>query len=212
MIEIAVFELGYVDTNAYLLYSPETKEAVLFDAPGDSFEVVNAYVRKHQLKLTTLYFTHGHWDHMMDGAKFHAAGLKTYANKADEPLFSNPRGSMRLYLPGSMPLEPVPIDGWLEDGEKITILGQTVEVRHVPGHCPGNILFYFEKENKAIAGDAIFAGSIGRTDLPGGDFLTLAHSIRTKIYTLPKDCELLPGHGPSTNVGWERENNNFVHD
>lgn len=211
MLEIAVFELGYVETNAYLVYSPETKEAVLFDAPGDSFDVVNEYMRKHKLNLKALYFTHGHWDHMWDGAKFHAAGVKTFAHRADEILFTDPQGSTSRYFP-MIKVDPVTIDEWLEDGQQIEILGESVEVRHVPGHCPGNILFYFKKEDKAIVGDAIFAGSIGRTDLPGGDFMTLANSIKKKIYTLPNDCELLPGHGPSTTVGWERGNNNFVHD
>ncbi|MEL0118416.1 MAG: MBL fold metallo-hydrolase, partial [Opitutae bacterium] len=109
-----------------------------------------------------------------------------------------------------LPMRPARIDHDLNHGQKLEILGQTCEVRHVPGHCPGNVLFYFKQQNFAITGDAIFAGSIGRTDLPGGDFPTLEKAIREQIYTLPASTRLLPGHGPQTSVAQEKGSNPFV--
>lgn len=107
-------------------------------------------------------------------------------------------------------LEPIKVDRWVRQGERFEALGTTVEVRHVPGHCPGNVLFYFPALQAAFVGDALFAGSIGRTDLPGGDFDTLAQSIREQIYTLPDDTVVYPGHGPDTTVGAEKETNPYV--
>jgi glyoxylase-like metal-dependent hydrolase (beta-lactamase superfamily II) len=107
-------------------------------------------------------------------------------------------------------LEPVKVDSWGAQGETFPALGTQVEVRHVPGHCPGNVLFYFAREKMAFVGDALFAGSIGRTDLPGGSLAQLARSIRSQIYTLPDDTAIFPGHGPATTVGRERLANPHV--
>jgi glyoxylase-like metal-dependent hydrolase (beta-lactamase superfamily II) len=109
-----------------------------------------------------------------------------------------------------MTLEPVMIDNWVDQGDVVPILGEPVEIRHVPGHCPGNILFYFKNLKAAFVGDALFAGSIGRTDLPRGDFPTLEKSIKDQIYTLDHDTVVYPGHGPQTKVGQERATNPFV--
>ena len=112
-------------------------------------------------------------------------------------------------MPG-MNLNPIEIDHWVGEGDEVEILGRHAEVRHVPGHCPGNVLFYLKEEKIALVGDAIFAGSIGRTDLPGGDFEVLEKAIRERIYTLPDDVVLLPGHGPTTTVAREKTTNPLV--
>jgi len=104
----------------------------------------------------------------------------------------------------------VVIDRIIGEGDTVDILGQSGEVRHVPGHCAGNILVYLADERVAFVGDALFAGSIGRTDLPGGDMDTLAKAIRTRIYTLPDETRVLCGHGPETMVGREARSNPFV--
>ncbi len=109
-----------------------------------------------------------------------------------------------------MNLQPIHVDHWVKQGDRFDALGTTVEVRHVPGHCPGNVLFYFAALSAAFVGDALFNGSIGRTDLPGGDFERLARAIREQIYTLPGDTAVYPGHGPKTTVADERAQNPYV--
>ncbi len=107
-------------------------------------------------------------------------------------------------------LAPVRIDTWVAQGDRFAALGTEVEVRHVPGHCPGNVLFYFAGARTAFVGDALFNRGIGRTDLPGGSFEQLEHSIRTQIYSLPGDTTVYPGHGPETTVAEEMAENPYV--
>jgi len=119
---------------------------------------------------------------------------------------------MSAYALGPLGLAPLRIDSYAEHGTRAKLLGLDCEVRHVPGHCPGSILLYLPAANVAFVGDAIFRGSVGRTDLPGGDFVELARSIREQVYTLPTTTQLYPGHGPETDVASERAHNAYVHD
>ncbi len=204
------FELGPVATNAFLLWEEGEEDAALVDAPPGAGKSIRAALEEHGLKLAQLLLTHGHWDHMAGAARIKEdEGVETWGHGADRALFAEPAVMSAFAMPG-MSFEPVEIDHWVGDGDVIEILGRQAEVRHVPGHCPGNVLFYFQEEKLALVGDAIFAGSIGRTDLPGGDFDVLAKSIRERIYTLPDEVVLLPGHGPSTTVGHEKATNPFV--
>ena len=197
-------------TNAFLLWEEGTPDATLVDAPPGAGKSIRAALEEHGLKLAQLLLTHGHWDHMAGAARIKEdEGVETWGHGADRALFAEPAVMSAFAMPG-MSFEPVEIDHWVGDGDVIEILGRQAEVRHVPGHCPGNVLFYFQEEKLALVGDAIFAGSIGRTDLPGGDFDVLAKSIRERIYTLPDEVVLLPGHGPSTTVGHEKATNPFV--
>ena len=107
-------------------------------------------------------------------------------------------------------LEPVAVDAWVEQGDRLLALGREFEVRHVPGHCPGNVLFYEPRAKAALVGDALFNRGVGRWDLPGGDFAVLVVSIREQIYTLPDDTVVFPGHGPRTAVGEEKTDNPYV--
>ena len=107
-------------------------------------------------------------------------------------------------------IEPVNVDAWAGQGDRLAALGRTFGVRHVPGHCPGNILFYQAETKSAFVGDALFKAGVGRWDFPGGDFDVLAKSIREQIYTLPDDTIVFPGHGPRTTVGVEKEGNPYV--
>jgi len=112
-------------------------------------------------------------------------------------------------MPG-MDFKPVSITKWVEEGDTLNLFGRKVDVFHCPGHCPGNIIFWVQEEKVCFVGDVIFEGSVGRADLPGGDFETLKHSIQTKVYKLPENTEICPGHGGNTTVGRERLNNPFV--
>ena len=146
---------------------------------------------------------------MWDAWRFSEAGIPVYGHKDDRDLFESAE-TQKPFTFGDSELKSVKIDHWIEVGEPLSVLGRTVEVRHVPGHCPGNVLFYIEQMKLAVVGDAIFAGSIGRTDLPGGSMEVLENSIRTQIYTLPGDTQLLSGHGPVTTVEREKATNPYV--
>ena len=131
------------------------------------------------------------------------------AHEADRILYESPT-IMSKFLGEDLKLEPVHVDQWVVQGDLIKALGATVEVRHVPGHCPGNILFYFKTGKAAFVGDALFRGSIGRTDLPQGNFHQLEAAIKAQIYTLPDDTGVFPGHGSETSVGAEKATNPYV--
>lgn len=205
-----VLPAGPLQTNAYLLTAPERGAAVLIDAPLGIGEIAKGILEREKCRLTELWITHGHWDHTQGGAEVvRQTGARTVAHADDKILIETPE-VMDRFMAERRNLEPIKVDRWVSQGEKLDILGTTAEVRHVPGHCPGNVLFYFAALNIAIVGDAIFRGSIGRVDLPGGDFDTLERSIRQQIYTLPPDTVLFPGHGPKTTVGDEKKNNPYV--
>ncbi len=201
---------GPVPTHAYLLTDSERGEAVLIDAPAGIWAEVEPILKREQCRLTELWITHGHWDHTIGGAEVgRGAAVWMRALAADRILLESPQ-VMRAFSGGELRVEPLRIDAWVEAGEKLAALGTEAEVRHVPGHCPGNVLFHFPAAGAAFVGDALFKGSIGRTDLPGGDFEVLARSIREQIYSLPDPTRVLAGHGPETTVGAEKSSNPYV--
>lgn len=205
-----VLPAGPIQTNAYLLTAPERGEAVLIDAPGAVWADVEPILRTEKCRLTELWLTHGHWDHTQGGAEVvRATGAKVLAHADDQPLIETPE-VMERFMGMRMKLEPIRVDRWVKQGDRLAALGFDVDVRHVPGHCPGNVLFYFAGAKAAFVGDALFAGSVGRTDLPGGSFEVLEHSIRSQIYTLPEETVVYPGHGSDTTVGAEKATNPYV--
>jgi len=202
-------ELPPIGTNAIALIDKERSQCVVIDAPAEAYDWARQLVEAHQCSIVALILTHGHWDHILDGWKFADAGIPTYGQEDDTLMFAEPSRMANYAIPG-VELKPVKIDHWIKQGDKLDLLGTEMEIRHVPGHCPGNILVYLESESAAMVGDAIFAGSIGRHDLPGGDFSVLERSIREQIYTLPDATKIYPGHGPTTTVAAEKEGNPFV--
>lgn len=205
-----VLPAGPIQTNAYLLTSPERGEAVLIDAPGGVWRAVTNILERDKCRLLELWLTHGHWDHTQGGAEVvRGSGAKVRAHAADRVLIETP-DVMERFMGERMNLEPIHVDYWVAQGERFEALGTRVEVRHVPGHCPGNVLFYLAAGGVAFVGDALFNGSIGRTDLPGGDFEELERSIRGQIYSLPENTVVYPGHGPQTTVAAEKEHNPYV--
>ena len=208
--QLHVLPAGPIQTNAYLLTDPALGEAVLIDAPGQVWADVGPILREQKCRLTAIWLTHGHWDHTQGAAEVvRETGAKVWAHADDRAMIETP-DIMERFMGQKMNLEPVHVDRWVAQGDRFTALGQEIEVRHVPGHCPGNVLFYFEKSGAAFVGDALFSGSIGRTDLPGGSFEQLAHAIRAQIYTLPGATVVYPGHGPATTVAAEKTNNPYV--
>jgi glyoxylase-like metal-dependent hydrolase (beta-lactamase superfamily II) len=207
--KIQVFPAGYIDTNAYLLTDAEKGEAVLIDAPHDLWPLIEVVLKEEHCEVTSLFLTHGHWDHTGDASLVQSKGARVYAHPNDRILIETPE-SMGPFLPPGIDVKATKIDEEIVDGRVLEVLGQKVEIRHVPGHCPGNILLYFEEEEAVFVGDALFNGSVGRTDLPGGSFSQLESSIREKIYTLPENTIVYPGHGPKTSVGHELKSNPHV--
>jgi glyoxylase-like metal-dependent hydrolase (beta-lactamase superfamily II) len=208
--KLYVLPAGPIQTNAYLLLAPGRGEAVLIDAPGDVWAEVAPILAEEKCKLTELWLTHGHWDHTQGAAEVvRRTNAKVYGQIADRPLYETPE-VMSAFMEEEMKLEPVFVDVWVRQGDSLDALGTTFEVRHVPGHCPGNVLFYAPTMKAAFVGDALFAGSVGRTDFPGGSMELLADSIRRQIYTLPDDTVVYPGHGRETTVGEEKRHNPHV--
>ena len=201
---------GPIQTNAYLLTAPERGEAVLIDAPQGVWTEVERILKEEKCRLTALWITHGHWDHIQDAAEVvRKSGAETIAHADDRMMIETPE-IMERFMGERLGLEPVKVDRWVKQGDRLAALGTEAEVRHVPGHCPGNVLFYFAGARAAFVGDALFAGSVGRTDLPGGDFDTLERAIRAQIYTLPDETVVYPGHGPDTTAGAEKTTNPYV--
>lgn len=205
--QIRSFELPPIGTNAILI--DNGSHAVLFDAPATAWQTVLPILEAEKLTLDALVLTHGHWDHMIDTATFKGAGIPVWAHEADREWIEDPM-RQAAFLPPGYEIPPAKVDRFLAAGEKVQLLGQEAEIRHVPGHSPGNIAIYFPEEECCVVGDAIFAGSVGRPDLPGGDWPTLERSIKTQLYTLPDATILYPGHGPITSVGQEKKTNPYV--
>jgi glyoxylase-like metal-dependent hydrolase (beta-lactamase superfamily II) len=209
-VNVHVLPAGPIQTNAYLLTEPKTGEAVLVDAPEGVWAQVEPILQKEGCRLTALWLTHGHWDHTQGAAEVaRKAAVPVLAHRADQRLIETPE-VMRPLLPPGLKVEAVRVGRWLEDGESLEALGERVAVGHVPGHCPGSLMFYFPREGAAFAGDVLFQRGVGRTDLPGGSFDELERSIRTHIYVLPEETVVFPGHGDPTSVGEEKEGNPYV--
>ena len=208
--KIHILPSGPIRTIGYLLTEPKLGEAVLVDAPEGIWAKIQPVLAREGCVLKELWLTHGHWDHTQDAALVRReANVMVRAHRADQQLIETPEVMSAFLMPG-IKLESVKVDVWMGQGERFSVLGRQLEVRHVPGHCPGNVLFYSEEAKAAFVGDALFNAGVGRWDLPGGNFAVLERSIREQIYTLPDDTVVFPGHGPRTTVGEEKSGNPFV--
>lgn len=199
--------------NCYVLWDPDTREAAIVDpgmADRAECDALDDFLTRNKLHATQLIDTHMHLDHIFGNLYVKERyGLPVRAAKADEflGLTLNDQAA-RFRLP--VKAEDHGIDMELKDGDVLHVGGEELRVLAVPGHSPGSIAFYAPESGFVITGDALFAGSIGRTDLPGGDFATLVGSIRDKLMKLPPETVVLPGHGDETTIGRELKSNPYI--
>lgn len=203
-LKLAHFFLGPLATNCYLLH--DGREAVVFD-PGGSPEPVLDYLKKHGLRLTAIYNTHLHFDHVAGNrALADATGAPIYANERDAFLIPENRQASVMF--GVPPVEDFTFTN-VDEGA-FTVLGAEMRVLATPGHTPGSLSYYLPEYKLAICGDVLFRRDIGRTDFKGGDYATIERSIRDKLYALPEDTRVCPGHEDETSIGEEKLYNNYV--
>ena len=194
-------------SNTYLAVNDDTREAVLIDAGISAAQVLD-YLEKNGIKLVAILLTHGHPDHLLSLKEIaDATGAPSYMHPSDAqllayipPMLLNMMGVDKLELPE----EFLP----LEDGQELTLAGMKFKVLLTPGHSAGSVCFL--TDGVLFAGDLVFRGSIGRTDFPGGSMETLLRSVKEKVFTLPHDTRILPGHMDATVVGWEKRTNPFL--
>lgn len=199
---------GIAATNCYLVADEATKQAVLFDAPNDTVAPLLDEAQRRGLDVIGLWLTHGHFDHIADHAEVSKAfpNAKVLIHRLDDPKLHRPN-AMAMLLPFKIP--PRQADGYVEDGQKLSIGSIEVEVIHTPGHSPGHVMYHLPTEKVLIGGDLIICGAVGRTDFPDSDPAALNASIR-RVMRLPGDTRLLPGHCESSTLSAELETNGYV--
>ena len=206
--KIYKFEKGPLMTNGYLVIDEKSGYGVVIDAPKDSAQEIYKIITQNEWEVLCLINTHGHWDHIADDAEIVSlTSAKVAVHEKDVPWLENPKSFM-FEIP--FKIEAIKPDIILNDGDVIEIGSLYLKVIHTPGHTPGGICVLEEKEKVIFTGDTLFAGTIGRTDLPGGSFEQIIESIHSKILTLDDDIKVYPGHGPETTIGDEKINNPFL--
>ncbi|MFP4059783.1 MAG: MBL fold metallo-hydrolase [Bacteroidota bacterium] len=211
MLKLKIFTFNPFQVNTYLVYN-EAGDCMLFDAAcqtSEEKETLINYIEENKLKISGIYSTHGHIDHIM-GNKFLHDKTNAPIYMHQEDLFLVKTGVEHAMMFGLRVESPPVPENFLAEKDKILKEDIMTSVLHLPGHSPGSIGFYFENEKFIILGDVLFNGSIGRTDLPGGDYNTLVNSIKSKLFPLGDDVVVYCGHGPATTIGDEKRNNPFL--
>jgi hydroxyacylglutathione hydrolase len=211
---IAEFPAGDFQTNCYLLATGPRAEALVVDPGQDALPGIDELCSRHRLRPVAALLTHGHLDHMWSVAPLAGArDIPCYVHPADRHLLTDPLAALSPDLAGvfgTLRLQEPDEVRELADGEVIELAGLSLVVDHTPGHTPGHVTF--RTDGTLLAGDLVFAGSIGRVDLPGGSMEQMLASLAGRFLTLPDETVVLPGHGPRTTVGRERASNPFLVD
>ncbi|WDP92667.1 MAG: MBL fold metallo-hydrolase [Desulfobacter sp.] len=203
---IQKLEVGPIMANCFILGCEKTKEAAVID-PGDDADRILMALAKSELRVKYLINTHGHFDHVGANKRMkEATGADIACHPEDEPMLVELSRSAAMF--GLSAENSPPADLLLKEGDEVSFGEITLKVIHTPGHSPGGICLY--TPGHLFAGDTLFMGSIGRTDLPGGNYDTLISSIKTKLLDLPEDTMVYTGHGPETNIGNEKRMNPFL--
>jgi hydroxyacylglutathione hydrolase len=211
MLHVKSFIFSPVQENTYILYN-EQKHCCIID-PGCYFkeeeETLRGFIDENGLQPVLLLNTHCHLDHVFGNKFVHGTwGLTLHIHAKEKPVLDfAPVAGEKWQLPFENYSGPL---AWLQEGETLALDEDLLEILFAPGHSPGSVCFYCREQDFVIGGDVLFNGSIGRTDLPGGNLQTLVNSIQTQLFTLPDTTKIFSGHGPVTTVGYEKMNNPFV--
>lgn len=199
--------VGPISTNCYIIVEESKKRALIVDPGGDADRIMNK-IKELQVSVEAILLTHGHFDHMLAADTLREKyQVKVYLGQDDSELIKNPMENVSGMFGKPMSTHA---DVLLRDGQVLELAGFEIKVLATPGHTKGGVCYYIEKETVAFSGDTIFQASVGRSDFPTGSGASLSKSIREKIFTLPEDTQLFPGHGDSTVVSYEKKYNMFV--
>ncbi|MBV9762011.1 MAG: MBL fold metallo-hydrolase [Acidobacteriaceae bacterium] len=203
-----ILPVGPLQCNCSVLGDEQTREAIVVD-PGDDIGEITRILDRHQLKLKAIVITHAHIDHIGGAHKLRErTSAPVYMNQRDQELL-NMLDVQAAWL-GMTPPQRTEVDTWAEDGAVLSLGPAELNLLHTPGHTQGSISIWIPQQNKLLAGDTLFRDSIGRTDLPGGDSRQILSSIKTRLLDLPEETIVIPGHGPKTTIGREKERNPFL--
>lgn len=205
----AIIPVTPFEQNCTLLWNDKTKKGAVIDPGGDLHRIRDA-IAETGVTVEKIILTHGHIDHAGGAADLRdELGVPVEGpHEADKPLLERLPEQARVYgLDGVRAVTP---DRWLNEGDTVTVGGMTLEVLHCPGHSPGSVVLFAPQDRFALVGDVLFNGSVGRTDLPGGDGAALMSSIKTKLLPLGDDVTFICGHGPASTIGQERATNPFL--
>lgn len=211
MLHIERFTFNPFQENTYLIIN-EKKDCWIVD-PGmyddAEYQQLTHYISQHQLKPQAIINTHAHIDHIFGVQRLKKDYQLSFSiHDKDLPVLQNAVGSAMMF---GLDFNQTPsVESYLKETTSYSLGDDEVEIRFTPGHSPGSVVFFYAPGNWVIAGDVLFQGSIGRTDLPGGNFDTLIQSIRQQLFTLPENTTVYPGHGPATSIAQEKEYNPFL--
>ncbi len=206
-LKIGRLMLGICQTNCYFVYREGTSDVIFFD-PADKGEYIYETLKDKGLNVKGILLTHGHFDHIWGTNKLRElSGAPIYAYEVEKALCED--AVTNVSDQAGRPYTVVP-DRYLKDGEEITIAGMTCRLIATPGHTVGSCCYYFEEDGLLLAGDTLFQESVGRTDLPTGSMSALVRSIKERLFVLPDETKVYPGHGETTTIGDEKKYNPFV--
>lgn len=208
--KIDLLILGAYETNCYVLRASEaTKDCLIID-PGLEAEALIDFLNENGFNPVAVILTHGHIDHIAGLTELREdyPQIKVYIHKLDAEMLTQPMTNLSAMMGGSFTTAPA--DSFPEENDTIEVAGITLSVLHTPGHTPGGISLYAKEDGIVFAGDTLFAGSVGRTDFPNGSTNQLINSIKEKLFTLPDETKVYPGHGPTTSIANEKKHNPFV--
>ncbi|TVZ37465.1 glyoxylase-like metal-dependent hydrolase (beta-lactamase superfamily II) [Alteromonadaceae bacterium 2753L.S.0a.02] len=211
MLQYRVLPVTPFQQNCSIIWCDETNKAAVID-PGGEVSRIKSLVDQLGVDVEQILLTHGHMDHVGGTAELKALFKVPVIGPHKEDLFWIAALDDQAQMMNFPPVPKFTPDCWLSDGDKLQLGNQVLDVVHCPGHTPGHVVLVDKQSKIAFVGDVLFAGSIGRTDFPRGDYQTLIDAIRKKLFPLGDDIAFVPGHGPNSSFGRERENNPFVSD